>query len=170
MNRPVPPGYPGHHNDACAVDSSVRAMTTLERALIQTFPPDFKWVGNKTDTEQMIGNAVPVKLAEFVANALVYHIEQCEMQTEINYFGFTQWLHFTQAFTERSIRDTTSRLKRANSICQLPLSPDAYYIFQLEQSPECKKLTSTVRSQLKRAVTLYSNYCESINVDLLLAR
>jgi len=74
VNRPIPPGYAGHPNDAKKLDGSVRVLTTLERALIQTFPPDFKWRGSKTDMEQMIGNAVPVKLAEFVARALAHHI------------------------------------------------------------------------------------------------
>ena len=74
VNRPVPQGYPGHPNDACERDGSLRALTTPERALIQTFPRSFKWIGNKTEMEQMIGNAVPVKLAEFVAKALSYHI------------------------------------------------------------------------------------------------
>jgi DNA (cytosine-5)-methyltransferase 1 len=42
MNRPVPPGYPGHPNDARELDGTIRALTTLERALIQTFPQNFK--------------------------------------------------------------------------------------------------------------------------------
>ena len=75
MNRPVAPGYTGHENDAHKIDASIRALTTLERALIQTFPTYYKWTGSKTAVEQMIGNAVPVKLAEFVANALAKHIQ-----------------------------------------------------------------------------------------------
>lgn len=67
VNRPVPKGYPGHPNDACPVSPDLHALTTMERALIQTFPPDYKWVGNKTEVEQMIGNAVPVNLARYVA-------------------------------------------------------------------------------------------------------
>lgn len=59
VNRPVPKGHPGHPNDACKIDNNVRALTTDERALIQTFPKDYKWSGIKTDREQMIGNAVP---------------------------------------------------------------------------------------------------------------
>ena len=70
MNRPVPKGYLGHAIDPCQLNDSLRALTTLERALIQTFPSDFKWASSKTDMEQMIGNAVPVKLAEFVAGYL----------------------------------------------------------------------------------------------------
>lgn len=67
VNRPVPKGYPGHPNDPCPVTENLRALTTQERALIQTFPKDFKWQGSKTDVEQMIGNAVPVNLAYYVA-------------------------------------------------------------------------------------------------------
>jgi DNA (cytosine-5)-methyltransferase 1 len=67
VNRPIPDGYKGHHGDTAPIDKSLRALTTQERSRIQTFPKDFKWLGSKTDTEQMIGNAVPVNLAEFVA-------------------------------------------------------------------------------------------------------
>lgn len=70
VNRPIPKGYPGHPNDACPVDANTHALTTKERALIQTFPLSFEWVGSKTDIEQMIGNAVPVKLAEYVAETV----------------------------------------------------------------------------------------------------
>lgn len=70
VNRPVPDGYPGHAGDTAPVASGVRPLTTKERSLVQTFPESFELVGTKTDLEQIIGNAVPVKLAEFVANAV----------------------------------------------------------------------------------------------------
>ncbi len=76
VNRPVPKGYPGHPNDACPVTDSLHVLTTLERSWIQTFPKDFKWVGNKTDVEQMIGNAVPVNLAQFVAETVRLTLEE----------------------------------------------------------------------------------------------
>lgn len=75
VNRPVPKGYMGHPNDACPVTPDLHALTTQERALIQTFPADFKWYGSKTDMEQMIGNAVPVKLAEYVAETVKLQLE-----------------------------------------------------------------------------------------------
>lgn len=160
MNRPVPPGYPGHPNDAKELDASVRALTTLERALIQTFPPNFKWCGNKTEMEQMIGNAVPVKLAEFVAKALAHHIEHdiSEQANAIDFCHFQEWLQHTQTMSERTQRDILSRLKRTSMICSMPLFPDDYYIFTLEQSDKYRVLAPTVRSQLKRAVSLYANY------------
>ena len=70
VNRPVPKGYPGHKNDACPVTKDLHVLSTQERAMIQTFPKNYKWIGSKTDIEQMIGNAVPVNLAEFVGEAI----------------------------------------------------------------------------------------------------
>lgn len=70
VNRPVPAGYPGHRADSTAKTESLRPLTTMERARIQTFPRDFRWAGSKTDIEQLIGNAVPVRLAAFVATAI----------------------------------------------------------------------------------------------------
>lgn len=71
QNRPISPNYHGHPKDACLLNTNVRALTTYERSLIQTFPSDYKWCGCKTAQEQMIGNAVPVKLAEFVGRTFV---------------------------------------------------------------------------------------------------
>lgn len=160
VNRPVPQGYPGHPNDPVPLNPSIRPMTTLERALIQTFPADFKWLGNKTDMEQMIGNAVPVKLAEFVGKALLYHIGQCRTKT-IDQTGFLAWLHLEHKLSDRAERDTVSRLKRANAILELPPQPDAFYQFSLEQSDGYKALKPDVRSQLKRAVALYTEFCHA---------
>lgn len=78
VNRPIPKGYPGHPNDACPVGEATHALTTNERALIQTFPKSFKWVGTKTEIEQMIGNAVPVNLAKFIAETVLLSIEEFE--------------------------------------------------------------------------------------------
>lgn len=75
VNRPVPKGYPGHPNDACPVSDDLHALTTEERSWVQTFPKDFKWIGSKTDVEQMIGNAVPVNLASFVAETVKIALE-----------------------------------------------------------------------------------------------
>ena len=77
VNRPVPKGYPGHPNDACSVHSDLHVLSTEERALIQTFPKSFRWIGSKTDVEQMIGNAVPVNLAKYVAETVRLVLEEC---------------------------------------------------------------------------------------------
>lgn len=75
VNRPIPPTYKIHEGDATQDLSKVRMLTIEERGYIQTFPPQFVFIGNKTEKEQLIGNAVPVKLAEYVARILKDHIE-----------------------------------------------------------------------------------------------
>ncbi len=82
VNRPVPSGYPGHPGDATPISSKVRPLTTAERSLIQTFPPSFILGNSKTTTEQIIGNAVPVKLAEYVASCLKGYLHQKGIITE----------------------------------------------------------------------------------------
>lgn len=69
VNRPIPPGYPGHPGDSAPIDQA-RPLTTAERAAVQTFPPDYEFCGPATAREQMIGNAVPPRLAEYVATAV----------------------------------------------------------------------------------------------------
>ena len=63
----MPEGYKIHPNDPVKSKVGIRPLTTLEKSYIQTFPRGYKYVGNKTDVEQMISNAVPVNLAKFVA-------------------------------------------------------------------------------------------------------
>ena len=76
VNRPLPSGYKKHHGDTNNADiNQIRPLTTIERSYLQTFPDNFIWEGTKTNLEQMIGNAVPVKLAEFVARGILEYIE-----------------------------------------------------------------------------------------------
>ena len=48
-----------------------RTITLREGALLQTFPMDFAFVGNKVDVARQIGNAVPPVLAETIGNSIV---------------------------------------------------------------------------------------------------
>ena len=74
INRPVPNGYPGHPGDPVKISDTIRPLNSQERAMIQTFPDNYILEGSKTDIEQIIGNAVPVKLGKFVAKALKKYI------------------------------------------------------------------------------------------------
>ena len=77
VDRPIPPNYKKHPQDPVEIGPLVRALTPKERSYMQTFPKEFVFEENKTNTNQMIGNAVPVKLAEYVAKA----INEYEKQT-----------------------------------------------------------------------------------------
>ena len=47
-----------------------RGISLREAALIQTFPPDYRFAGNHGTAERQIGNAVPVKLAHALGLAV----------------------------------------------------------------------------------------------------
>jgi DNA (cytosine-5)-methyltransferase 1 len=81
VNRPIPKTYKSHPGDSAPISSTIRSLTTKERTYIQTFPETFIFKGSKTDIEQMIGNAVPVKLAEYVARCLTRYIAECSKTT-----------------------------------------------------------------------------------------
>lgn len=68
VNRPVPPGYKPHKGDAGPVEGT-RALTTTERALVQTLD-GFTIIGTRTQMEQQIGNAVPPLLSRYAAKAI----------------------------------------------------------------------------------------------------
>lgn len=70
VNRPIPKTYKIHEIDATQDISKVRSLTTEERARIQTFPKNFKIIGNKGEKETQIGNAVPPLLAKAIAEAI----------------------------------------------------------------------------------------------------
>lgn len=76
VNRPLPEKYIPHHADKTKDLHKVRALTSVERSYIQTFPKNFKFIGAKTDIEQAIGNAVPVKMAEFIAKGIIMYSKQ----------------------------------------------------------------------------------------------
>lgn len=70
VDRPLPKGYKGHKDDPVPVSNSIRGLTVRERSRVQTFPEDFRLVGTKTNLNTLIGNAVPVNLAQYVARSL----------------------------------------------------------------------------------------------------
>lgn len=74
VNRPIPSGYQFHPADKTRDINLVRSLTSKERSYLQTFPAEFIFVGAKTDIEQAIGNAVPVKMAEYIAKRIIRYM------------------------------------------------------------------------------------------------
>lgn len=71
VNRPIPSNYQPHGADKTSNLSLVRCLTTKERSQIQTFPENFVFQGSKSAMEQLIGNAVPVRMAEYIARIIL---------------------------------------------------------------------------------------------------
>ncbi|MEA3544646.1 MAG: DNA (cytosine-5-)-methyltransferase [Thermodesulfobacteriota bacterium] len=63
-------GVPGGENMIRFNDGSIRYFTVREAARIQTFPDDYHISGVWSECMRQIGNAVPVKLAEVVAESV----------------------------------------------------------------------------------------------------
>lgn len=63
-------GVPGGENMLRRLDGSVRYFTVRESARIQTFPDTFIFEGAWGEVMRQLGNAVPVRLAEKIANSV----------------------------------------------------------------------------------------------------
>ncbi len=59
----------------CFGDGYTRRLSWMEVSAIQTFPRSLKFSGDLTSKYKQIGNAVPVKLAEFIANSIRPYLE-----------------------------------------------------------------------------------------------
>lgn len=69
---------------------------------------------------------------------------------------FKAWLRSNTTYSEAVIGDTISRIKRADNI--LEWSDEETYFFYLEQKEKYKGLSVSVRSQIKKSVTLYHSF------------
>jgi len=64
-------GVPGGENMIRYQDGRIRYYTAFEAKRIQTFPSSYRILGSWTEAMRQIGNAVPVKLGQKIANSLV---------------------------------------------------------------------------------------------------
>lgn len=79
----------------------------------------------------------------------------------INTEQFKEWMKDNTSYSDAVIGDNVSRMKRADSI--LEWSGDETYLFYLEKEKTFLELTVSVRSQLRKAVKLYSTYSEALS-------
>ena len=75
--------------------------------------------------------------------------------------GFKSWLLNQNRYTNATVKDIVSRVRRANKI--LTWYHDDVYLFKLEQELEYKKLSCSVRSQIKFALKKYFEYLRYID-------
>ena len=154
VNRPKPNNYKKHSGDLVSPDG-VRNLTALERSLIQTFPPNFVWDDSSASTEQMIGNAVPVKLAHYVATCLMRFING---DTDLHNLRFIDWLKKEKTLSAEVAGDTLSRIGRARRILDFEDNDCETYLKKLNEENLFNGIVPSVRAQIRRAVRLYFEY------------
>lgn len=59
-----------------------RMLTLREAAVLQSFPPDFEFVGTKSEIATMIGNAIPPTFAESLGHAVLETLAQPQGEVE----------------------------------------------------------------------------------------
>ena len=67
-------GVPGGENMLRRPDGSVRYFSVRESARLQTFPDRFAFHGSWSESMRQLGNAVPVKLAQVIAEDIYVHL------------------------------------------------------------------------------------------------
>lgn len=155
--RPMPKQYKRHSLDAAAPHrNGIRAFTVAERAAIQMFPEDYKWSDCPSATNQMIGNAVPIGLAKFVADALMYYIKN-KPKLKIP-LTFMEWLQHDKHLRFPASRDMLSRYRRARKLIGSGYESDVKMVDQLPKSKLFDKIPKTVQGQLLHACQLHAEY------------
>lgn len=75
---------------------------------------------------------------------------------------FKEWLTNNTTYSDAVISDIASRMKRADSI--VTWEPTTIYLFKLEQSEGFKKLSVSVKSQIRKAVKCYVQFIKDTNL------
>ena len=154
VNRPKPIKYLKHKGDPCDPEG-IRNLSFLERALIQTFPENFIWDDSPYLTEQMIGNAVPVNLARYVASCLLRFFKGDVDTLNIR---FIDWLRKEKKLSREVAGDTLSRVGCAKKIQAFGNDDCDDYINKLENNKIFQDINPSVRAQIRRSLRLYFEY------------
>lgn len=81
----------------------------------------------------------------------------------MDYVGFKKWLIEKHTYTDPSVKDIISRLRRANNI--LEFKNEDIYLFRLSQCDDFLSASVSVKSQIRRSVKLYFKYLEEMETN-----
>jgi DNA (cytosine-5)-methyltransferase 1 len=157
-NRPIPPKYKPHPLDAAPIDG-VKPLNCYQRARLQTFQSEFSFDKSLApwEVDMMVANAVPVRLAEILADCIIDYEVKHEMSLERD---FRVWLREIKSYTDRSAGNVVSRLKRVRKLIgpAMRFNETIDIVHALEKTPEFSRFSPSVKSQLKRAIYLRSEF------------
>lgn len=161
INRPMPSTYERHKGDVADPKTCIiRALDYKERARIQMFPSTYKWVSQSAATEQMIGNAVPVGLAEYVGRCLLRFVQNGDEGVPLS---FTEWLQRNQHLRKDAAGDNLSRYRRAKKILLGKEYEESAIEKVLIDSSEFQSMSKNIQNHLRRACELHCAYVRYLN-------
>jgi DNA (cytosine-5)-methyltransferase 1 len=157
-NRPIPPKYKSHPLDRAPLEG-IKPLTCYQRARLQTFQREFLFDKSLSawEVDTMVANAVPVRLAEVLAECIMDYEVMLETSSEK---VFRTWLRETQSYTDRSAGNVVSRLNRVRKLVG-PIGRFNHTVdvlHALEKTNEFPGFSPSVKSQLKRAIHLHSEF------------
>ena len=161
INRPLPKTYKKHEAD-CAdpKTNDIRALNYKERARIQMFPATYMWTQQSSVNDQMVGNAVPVGLAEYVGNCLLKFMHTGNAGVPLN---FTEWLCRNMRICKDAAGDNLSRYRRAKRILAHVKYAECDIEKVLKASSEFQRLSKSIQNHLTRACELHCAYLCYLN-------
>ena len=133
-----------------------------ERAQLQLFPSSYKWIGSINDCNQIIGNAVPVGLAQYVADRLFDYLERGGNTMVPK--SFPVWLHDVKGLSVAAAGDVISHSRRA---CRLIKRPSHVIDIRDEVmgAKGFKSLKREAKNQIVHAFDLYTEYKNNIDKE-----
>lgn len=154
VNRPRPKNYESHQNDSTTL--LVRALSSTERARLQSFPEEHAWIGSQSEVEQMIGNSIPPVMGEHILKTLIAH--HTGHGDEV--LTFQKWLKQKELMDDLAVKQTLACIRRAHKLspyleAQLPEERIRLLGKTLDMIPELGK---TVKEKYRRAFDLYQLY------------
>ncbi len=146
--------------DTHTVPIGTAVLTEGQIGQIQGFPADWKWHGQtKHDRMQLIANAVPAPLAEFIGRAILQR-ENGESIPAVQ-GNFTRWL-MQRGQSNQVARNTKAQLLKVRRLLHGRTFLDVRHeVMALEEVAEFAHLDRKIKSNLRAAVRLYADFLDS---------
>lgn len=152
----MPAEYRRHRSDVVdPAQKPVRPFTFEERAALQMFPADYKWGESRVDNELLVSNAVPVGLAQFVAEALLGFATNPATAPRP---CFLTWLCEDKHFSTTHANMVLSRYRRARSFVLRPFVSDVKLLWHLCRTDAFKRLSKPTKKNLATACKLHVEF------------
>lgn len=146
--------------DTHDVPEGTVVLTEGQIGQIQGFPKDWKWLGStKQDRMQMIANAVPPPLAETIGRVILER--EAGQSIPAVQGNFVRWLMQREQSNQVARNSKTQLLKARRLLGGQTFQDVRLEVMALEELPEFDGLDRKVKSNMRAAVRLYTEFLDS---------